>query len=73
MRVEHNDNYFWTTGELLAMAQDCEHLFARDDIDVIYNFYGANTLAGSVFSTSLSNTAQTFIERSREYGLTRNS
>jgi hypothetical protein len=55
------------------MAQDCERLFAREDIDVIYNFYGANTLAGSVFSTSLSNTAQTFIERSREYGLTRNS
>ena len=73
MHVEHNDNYFWTTGELLAMAQDCERLFARDDIDVIYSFYGANTLAGSVFSTSLSNTAQTFIERSHEYGLTRNS
>jgi len=65
MRVEHKDNYFWTTGELLAMAQDCERLFSREDIDVVYKFYGKNTLAGSVFETSLANTKETFKQRSK--------
>ena len=67
MRVEHNDNYFWTTGELLAMAQDCERLFARNDIDVKYYFYGTDTLAGSVFLQSEANQKRSFDDKLKEY------
>lgn len=67
MRVEHNDNYFWTTGELLAMAQDCERLFARNDIDVKYYFYGTDTLAGSVFLQSEANKKRSFDDKLKEY------
>ena len=65
IRVEHNDNYFWTTGELLAMAQDCERLFSCKDIDAVFTFYGDNTLAGSVFNSSSANTDETFEHRGK--------
>jgi hypothetical protein len=29
LSVKINDRQFWTTGELLAMAQDCERLFDK--------------------------------------------
>ena len=38
--------------ELLAMAQDCEKLFGRDDIDMDINFHGENTLVASLWKTS---------------------
>tara|TARA_R110000796_G_scaffold15530_8_gene49295 strand:+ start:1189 stop:3519 length:2331 start_codon:yes stop_codon:yes gene_type:complete len=53
MKVETNGNHFWTTGELLAMAQDCEKLFSRQDIDFNIIFNGSNTLVYEVFKSSL--------------------
>ena len=52
MQVEHNGNKYWTTGELLAMAQDCEKLFDEMEMDMGINFHGEDTLCASVWSTS---------------------
>jgi hypothetical protein len=53
MRVETNGYEFWTTGELLAMAQDCEKLFNNKDIEMNVNVYGEGTLVSEVFKNSL--------------------
>jgi hypothetical protein len=53
MKVETNEKEFWTTGELLAMAQDCEQLFDAPNIDMNVNFYTSyDTLASQVYQTS---------------------
>ena len=62
MQVETNGKKFWTTGELLAMAQDCEKLFARQDIDFNIIFNGNNTLASEVFRTSLKANELDYVE-----------
>ena len=52
MQVETGGEKFWTTGELLAMAQDCEKLFDNDQMDMGINFYGEGTLASAVWKSS---------------------
>jgi hypothetical protein len=52
MPVEINEHHFWTTGELLAMAQDCEKLFDQPQIEMKINFYGDNTLMSQVYKLS---------------------
>ena len=43
-----NENY-WTTGELLAMAQDCEKTFSDKSMGINYTFHGEDTLAASLW------------------------
>ena len=50
--VETNGVKFWTTGELLAMAQDCERLFNNKTIDANIKIYGEGTLVSEVFKNS---------------------
>jgi len=52
MKVELNNKHFWTTGELLAMAQDCEKLFDQMEIDMGVLFHGDNTLCSEVWKAS---------------------
>jgi len=52
MQVEINGHKFWTTGELLAMAQDCEKLFDNMEMDMGINFHGEGTLASAVWEQS---------------------
>jgi hypothetical protein len=52
MPVETNGKKFWTTGELLAMAQDCERLFNNAQVDANIQVYGRNTLVHEVFKNS---------------------
>ena len=52
MQVELGGEKFWTTGELLAMAQDCEKLFDNMEMDMGINFYGEDTLAAAVWKLS---------------------
>jgi len=52
MQVEINGYKFWTTGELLAMAQDCEKLFDNTDMDMGFTFHGTGTLASEVWKIS---------------------
>ena len=51
-KVETNGEYFWTTGELLAMAQDCEKLFDNKDMDMALTVHGSNTLVSEVWKKS---------------------
>ena len=55
MRVETNGVEFWTTGELLAMAQDCERLFDNTEVEMSINIYGENTLVSEVYKESKQN------------------
>ena len=52
IRVSVDHKPHWTTGELLAMAQDCEKLFSRDDIDMDIVFHGEDTLVSTLWNTS---------------------
>lgn len=52
MQVETGGTKFWTTGELLAMAQDCEKLFDDVQMDMGICFYGEDTLAAAVWKQS---------------------
>ena len=53
MKVELSSKHFWTTGELLAMAQDCEKLFDQAEIDMGIIFHGEGTLCAQVFENSM--------------------
>tara|TARA_R110002096_G_scaffold115754_3_gene250559 strand:- start:470 stop:1000 length:531 start_codon:yes stop_codon:yes gene_type:complete len=52
MKVETNGKEFWTTGELLAMAQDCEKLFDNSDIEMDVKLYGEDTLVKEIYDVS---------------------
>ncbi|HEY5688151.1 MAG TPA: hypothetical protein VIS27_07590, partial [Yeosuana sp.] len=51
LHVTTNDKKFWTTGELLAMAQDCEKLFQRQDVDMHMEMYGEGSLVSELWKT----------------------
>lgn len=52
-KVETDGDIYWTTGELLAMAQDCEKLFDRQDIDMSITLHGEDTLVASCWRNGL--------------------
>ncbi len=60
--VETNGHKFWTTGELLAMAQDCERLFGNKTIDANISMYGENTLVSEVFKGSFHATTPHYLD-----------
>ena len=49
VRGEH----FWTTGELLAMAQDCERVFNDATMNLILEVYGDHTLVSALWKLHL--------------------
>lgn len=51
-QVELSGKHFWTTGELLAMAQDCEKLFDNMEMDMGITFHGTDTLCAAVWEGS---------------------
>jgi len=55
LKVGVDDESFWTTGELLAMAQDCEKLFEKEDVNLNINFHGEGTLVSKLWSISDAN------------------
>ena len=44
IKVGVGNKNFWTTGELLAMAQDCEKTFADPPMEMNLNLFGEDTL-----------------------------
>jgi len=60
MQVTVDNNSYWTTGELLAMAQDCEKIFERDDVDLDIQFHGEETLVAALWDKSKSQKKQTY-------------
>jgi len=51
-KVSVNKQEFWTTGELLALAQDCEKYFNESPMEMDINFHGKGTLVSALWKTS---------------------
>ncbi len=49
MEVNVNEKTYWTTGELLAMAQDCEKVFADEGLEGVLSFHGENTMVADLW------------------------
>lgn len=62
MMVETNGEKFATTGELLAMAQDCEKLFDNTDLEMGLTFHGKDTLCAEVWKNSIRGKEQHYME-----------
>jgi hypothetical protein len=60
IHVETGGIKFWTTGDLLALAQDLEKMFEEKDIGMNIKFYGKDTLAAQVFKQSAYNEELTY-------------
>ena len=53
LQVNVKDKNYWTTGELLAMAQDCERVFSDATMNLSISFHGENTLVSSLWDLQL--------------------
>ena len=51
-KVSVNKQEFWTTGELLALAQDCEKYFNESPMEMDINFHGEGTLVSALWQLS---------------------
>ena len=51
-QVGVKEKNFWTTGELLAMAQDCEKIFNEDLMEMNLTYHGKNTLIAALWELS---------------------
>ena len=51
-KVSVGKEEFWTTGELLALAQDCEKYFNESPMEMDINFHGNNTLVSALWKLS---------------------
>jgi len=49
IQVNVKDKTYWTTGELLAMAQDCEKVFADPGLEGILTFHGEDTMVADLW------------------------
>ena len=49
IQVNVKDQTYWTTGELLAMAQDCEKVFSDPGLDGILTFHGEDTMVADLW------------------------
>ena len=49
IQVNVKENMYWTTGELLAMAQDCEKVFGDPTLDGILSFHGKDTMVADLW------------------------
>ena len=48
-QVTVGDNTYWTTGELLAMGQDCEKVFSDDGLDGVLTLHGEDTMVSDLW------------------------
>lgn len=63
LEVETNGKKFWTTGELLAMAQDCEKLFNSNNVDMRVEFHTPHdTLISEVYNVSRFNKKISYLD-----------
>ena len=53
LQVNVRGENFWTTGELLAMAQDCERVFNDSSMNLNINLHGKNTLVSALWRLHL--------------------
>ena len=49
IEVSVNEKKYWTTGELLAMAQDCEKVFQDEGLEGVLSFHGKDTMVADLW------------------------
>ena len=49
IEVNVEEKTYWTTGELLAMAQDCEKVFSDQGMEGVLDFHGENTMVADLW------------------------
>jgi len=49
IQVNVKDKSYWTTGELLAMAQDCEKVFNDPGLEGVLSFHGKDTMIADLW------------------------
>ena len=49
IEVNVKDTTYWTTGELLAMAQDCEKVFGDEGLEGVLSFHGKKTMVSDLW------------------------
>ena len=49
IEVSVDEKKYWTTGELLAMAQDCEKVFQDEGLEGILTFHGKDTMVADLW------------------------
>ncbi len=54
IEVNVQDKTYWTTGELLAMAQDCEKVFADPGLEGVLSFHGKDTMVADLWDIQVS-------------------
>jgi len=54
IEVNVEDKTYWTTGELLAMAQDCEKVFADPGLEGVISFHGKDTMVADLWGIQAS-------------------
>ena len=53
IQVNVKDKTYWTTGELLAMAQDCEKVFGDEGLEGVLTFHGKETMVADLWDINL--------------------
>jgi len=51
-QVSVKEKPYWTTGELLAMAQDCERTFSDNTMGINFNYHGKDTLVSELWDVA---------------------
>jgi len=54
IEVNVEDKTYWTTGELLAMAQDCEKVFADPGLEGVLTYHGKDTMVADLWGIQAS-------------------
>ena len=49
IEVSVDEKKYWTTGELLAMAQDCEKVFQDEGLEGVLSFHGKDTMVADLW------------------------
>jgi uncharacterized protein YjbK len=49
IEVSVGEKKYWTTGELLAMAQDCEKVFQDEGLEGVLTFHGKDTMVADLW------------------------
>ena len=49
IQVTVKEKDYWTTGELLAMAQDCEKVFQDEGLEGVLTFHGKDTMVADLW------------------------
>jgi len=63
IQVNVKESTYWTTGELLAMAQDCEKVFNDPGLEGVLSYHGKDTMVADLWDIKVSQEKRPQFER----------